>query len=155
MAVTMNDVVCDKNQQSPQEGSHFTLYQEFPTLTMQVSLHSLTLGWVWSPKIYNLDQVRSSHFEDWHNWWEDSVHQIWHWHGPVVCQHHRPHPQWCTRHPRPHQGGPLWRLQIQAGPLQPHECKEYKYLQNFTAQYCVLYRLTMFLHVKWGIWVFW
>ena len=64
MAVTMNDVVCDKNQQSPQEGSHFTLYQEFPTLTMQVSLHSLTLGWVWSLKIYNLDQVCSSHFED-------------------------------------------------------------------------------------------
>ena len=46
MAVTMNDVVCDKNQQSPQEGSHFTLYQDFPALTMQVSLHlSIPLHW--------------------------------------------------------------------------------------------------------------
>jgi len=36
MALTMEDIVCTENHQSPQEGSHFTLYQDVPALTNQI-----------------------------------------------------------------------------------------------------------------------
>ena len=59
MAVTMKDIVCTKNQQSPHEGSHFTLYQDLPPLTKQASLDLDALTLALAGPLADL-QIRSS-----------------------------------------------------------------------------------------------